>query len=431
VATDGGADDGGLPGNCGGVCVPNAAQCSDGGVETCGSNGQWGSAVACTSSQTCSAGTCIATPIAIAAGSESACALLLDGTIACWGENEYGELGNGTTTSSTTPVAVSGLTGATAISVGNASACALLSGGTVQCWGDNEFGELGNGSSTGPDSCIIILNVGEGCATTPVAVTGLAGATAISVGYESACALLSGGTVECWGDNGEGELGNGTTTSSTTPVAVTGLADATAISVGVESACAVLSGGTVKCWGWNGDGQLGNDTMTNSTTPVAVSGLTGATAISVGGDSACAILSGGTVQCWGDNGLGGLGNGATTSSTTPVAVTGLTDATAISVGATPCALLSGRTVQCWGDNEFGQLGNGTTTGPDTCSTSYPCSTTPVAVTGLTGATTISVGGDSACAILSEGTVQCWGDDAEGQLGNGTTTNSSTPVPVTW
>ena len=185
--------------------------------------------------------------------------------------------------------------------------------------------------------------------------------------------------------------GSGSSSGSGTGDAAAHLTGATAISAGAFSACALLSGGTVECWGNN---------------PVAVSGLSGATAISVGGLSTCALLSGGTIECWGDNSYGELGDGTTTNSTTPVAVSGLSGATAISVGEeSACALLSGGTVQCWGDNSYGELGNGSPTGPDTCSHTVtttlgqdsfglPCSTTPVAVTGLTGATAISVGGNS-------------------------------------
>ena len=158
------------------------------------------------------------------------------------------------------------------ISAGYDFTCALLTGGTVECWGANQFGQLGNGTTTGPDTC----NAPDGCSTTPVAVTGLSGVTAISAGYGSACALLMGGTVECWGDNEYGELGNGTTINSATPVAVMGLSGVTAISAGFESACALLTGGTVECWGDNQYDALGNstaDAQTSSSMPVAVTGF--------------------------------------------------------------------------------------------------------------------------------------------------------------
>ena len=176
------------------------------------------------------------------------------------------------------------------------SACARLTGGTVECWGPND-------------------------GLRPSAVANLSGATAIAVGEGTvagialsaresfACALLTGGTVECWGDNEVGELGNRTLTNSATPVQVANLSDATAIAAGGAFACALLTGGTVECWGNNEVGELGNGTLINSATPVQVSNLSGATAISVGDGSACALLTGGTVECWGDNGDGELGNG--------------------------------------------------------------------------------------------------------------------------
>jgi alpha-tubulin suppressor-like RCC1 family protein len=344
----------------------------------------------------------------ITAGGVHTCALLSDGTVECWGLNEYGELGNGTTSNSSSPVAVNGVEGATAITAGNIHTCVLLSNGTVQCWGYNSDGEIGDGTFTF-DS------------TTPIQVTGLNGVTAIAAGYTHTCALLSDGTAKCWGDNTYGELGNGTTADSNIPVAVTGLSNATAIVAGADFTCALLSDGTAKCWGLNEFDELGNGTSTNSSTAVAVTGLNGAMAIAAGADHTCALLSAGTARCWGNNIDGELGNGTTTNSNTPVTVTGLNGITAVAAGGFhTCALLSNQTMDCWGQNGDGELGNGITIQ----------STTPVSVAGLSGAVAIAVGHDHTCAQLTDGTLECWGDNESGQLGNGTTANSSTPVAVT-
>jgi alpha-tubulin suppressor-like RCC1 family protein len=330
-------------------------------------------------------------------------------------------------------VAVSNINNASAVSAGGGFACALLSGGTVQCWGNNDSQQLGNGANYGPQG------QDPPNSSTPVTVSNLTTATAVSAGEVSACALLSGGTIQCWGGNGLGELGNGTTTNSSTPVAVSNITNATAVSAGYNFACALLSGGTVQCWGYNANGELGDGTTTGpqtcdgdpcSTAPTAVSNINSATAVSAGDAFACALLSGGAIQCWGYNSDGELGNGTTTiNSTTPVAVSNINNATAVSAGyESACALLSGGTVQCWGDNSYGELGNGTTTS----------SSTPVTVSNINSAIAVSAGSDSAgghalfaCALLSSGTVQCWGDNTYGELGNGTTTSSSIPVTVTW
>ncbi len=344
---------------------------------------------------------------AAAAGRDHTCTVVAGGQVRCWGQNFSGQLGDGSTTSSSTPVAVPGLTGATQVAAGAAHTCVLVAGGQARCWGSNSSGQLGNGTTTS--------------SSTPVVVSGLSGATAIAAGTDHTCAVVAGGQVRCWGANFSGQLGNGTTTSSTTPVAVSGLSGATRVSAGSAHTSALVAGGQVRCWGENFSGQLGNGTTTQSSTAVAVSGVSGATAVTVGDNHTCVVVAGGQVRCWGDNSSGELGNGTTASSSTAVAVSGLSGATAVAAGENhTCVLVAGGQVRCWGGNDAGQLGNGSVAGR---------SGVPVGVAGLTTVTQASAGSQHTCGLVAGGQVRCWGENSSGQLGNGSTTNSSTPVAV--
>ncbi len=319
---------------------------------------------------------------------------------------------------------MSGITNATQVSAGGLHTCALLSDQTVKCWGYNGDGELGDGVTNHGATDFQGLDTSP----TPVTVSGITNATQISAGGQHTCALLSGGTVVCWGDNWAGQLGNGTTTDSPTPVRVSGITNATQISAGFSHTCALLSDGTVMCWGWNWEGQLGNGTTTeNSPTPVQVSGITNATQISAGSDHTCALLTGGTVRCWGDNLYGWLGNGTTTNSPTPVPVSGVSTATQVTAGGMhTCALLSGGAIKCWGHNVYGELGNGNY---DDHSVPLDDSSIPVSVSGISTATQVTAGGFHTCALISGGAIKCWGDGEDGELGNGAYDASPTPVPV--
>jgi alpha-tubulin suppressor-like RCC1 family protein len=315
---------------------------------------------------------------AVAAGALHSLALLANATVVAWGDNEFGQLGDGSTTNASVPVAVSGLTDVKAIAAGEDHSLALLTNGTVMAWGDNESGQLGDGN--------------EQESEVPVAVKGLTGVKAIAAGGNHSLALLSNGTVMAWGGNEAGELGSGGTKSSDVPVAVKGLSRVSAISAGGEFSLALLSNGTVEGWGSNESGQIGAGTEEKeegegerSDVPIGVGGLTGVTAIAAGSAHALALMGGGTVMAWGEDNSGELGNGRTAArEPRPAAVAGLSGVVAISAGGQDSeALLSEGSVMTWGNDRYGQLGDGASGSP---------SDVPVLVSAIGRVASISAGG---------------------------------------
>jgi alpha-tubulin suppressor-like RCC1 family protein len=407
-------------GCCGasGVCNPGTAidACGTGGAlcASCAvpSNGtatcSGACGIACAAGYTVCGGACCAATkaTAIGAGFRHACAVTTAGGVLCWGDNTYGELGDGTTTNRDAPVPVTGLTaGIQAVALGEVFTCALTTAGGVLCWGNNAYGMLGNGSTTN--------------SAVPTAVSGLAsGVTAIAAGDQHACAVTGGG-VECWGTNVSGELGNGTKTNSDVPVHVSGLSGVVMVAAGTAHSCAMGSGG-VACWGDNTDGELGDGmaNQTQSLVPVTINPayLSNVSAIAANGYYSCAIAGTGGVACW------GLGDGANVAWISPQGLDGVgPGVTQFSMGgAHSCYLIAGA-ASCIGENQEGELGNGSTT------TSVE---TPVAVSGLgSGVAAVAAGGFHTCALTTDGRVQCWGRNLEGELGNGSTTDSLVPVTV--
>jgi alpha-tubulin suppressor-like RCC1 family protein len=339
-------------------------------------------------------------------------------TANCWGDNTYGQIGDGSNIFRATPTPANDLNGILGVAAGFRFTCVMTPGNGVACWGDNRHNQLGQGSS----------NLSE---SAPVAVTGASsGVAAIASGGFHSCAISAanvtdtsgGGAVLCWGENGYGQLGNTTpNTTSAAVVAVSGINNAIAIAAGYQHSCALLTDGTVKCWGHNGFGQIGSGAPVNDlihATPVTVPGITNAVAIASTKNHVCAVLLDGTAKCWGANDrkqLGdGNGGGASDKSATPVTVLNVSDAMAVAAGyAHSCVVRSNGVASCWGDNQFGQMGNSAS------------SASPQDIANVTGLTAGSIvaGGYSTCAITQAAGLQCWGHN----VGNLSAQNAPTDV----
>ena len=360
-------------------------------------------------------------PVRVGAGGHSSCALFDDDSLACWGNNDLGQLGTGEETFVVTPEALdTGDDTIAAIDGGLQHGCALFtdsdSNVTLKCWGGNGSGQLGLNDQTNRFR--------------PTEITSTNTPTSISVGSSHTCAIFTFNTTDtltCWGENEDGQLGLGGTNDRTVPTTVdlgTGKSPK-AVSAGLKNTCAILNDDKIKCWGEGSSGELGNSDNNDSNTPVSVTlGDNTAKKISVGASHTCAILNDYSVACWGNNIVGQLGVGDNTARNEPTGVNLGTSrtATGISTGNNhTCALLNDKSVVCWGHNDLGQLGD----------RSWNNQNSPVSVPLGSGrsATAIHAKGFYSCAILDDGSLLCWGRNNYGQLGDGTTTNRNTPVAV--
>ena len=418
----------------------------------------------------------ITDPAEIVAGKDHTCVLRTSGVVSCWGQNNYGQLGNNSTNSSSTPVTVLNVNGAISIAAGDNHTCVALSSGSVHCWGRNQYLQMGKayGSEAIPN---------------PVFVPGIDSAERVSAHSDHTCALSSSGSVKCWGANGSGQLGIGTksaesdaTISVVRTLNLDPLQNVVNVSVGRNHSCAELMDGSTTCWGRGAEGQLGHGMKPWTGIPIAVQGLSpthtdgkpsflldlgsafscslhsketspksilscwGSTfglssslgtkytgsvlSLSVGDSHACMSLSDGTARCFGSNYNGQLGNGTNVDSDSPVSVSLALDPflKIAAGGAHTCGIKVSGDVHCWGQNSYSQLNDGTTFDrnvPVWASMPDKAVWAPYE---------IAAGGYHTCAIGSgsggSGIVRCWGSNSSNQLGrNGVVIINNVPVPV--
>jgi alpha-tubulin suppressor-like RCC1 family protein len=337
------------------------------------------------------------------------CGVTTDDRVYCWGGNLWGQLGDGTTTNRSRPVAVLGGLHFRYVSAGGQHTCGLTTDDRAYCWGFGVLGQLGDGSTTNR--------------STPVAVAGGRRFRGVSAGRGHSCAVTQFDRAFCWGSNNLGQLGDGTNSDRPSPVRVkaAGLLFHQ-VSAGASYTCGVTTGSLAYCWGSNFDGQLGDGTKIGRSKPVAVYGGRLFRQVSAGEFHTCGVTRGQRAYCWGLNKQGQLGNGNLEypRRLRPVAVAGGLQFDAVNAGRYhTCGVTADDLAYCWGWNTSGQLGDGTNVSRST----------PVAVVGALQFTDVGTGAAHSCGVTTGSLAYCWGTNSKGELGDGTTTDSPTPVPV--
>jgi len=355
---------------------------------------------------------------ALAVGTWHACVVRAGGAAYCWGYNGYGQLGDGTTASRTSPVLVSGDVAFASVAPGAVHTCGLTPTGEAYCWGANSYGRLGDSTTSQR--------------TAPVPVVGERAYSSISAGLEQSCAVeASTSETYCWGRSQSGQRGDGTTNTVTFPTVTFGssLLGFDRVSAGGQHTCAIAQDGAAFCWGLNNQGQVGDGTTTTRFVPTAVSGGLSFAYLAVNNndiawESSCGVTPAGEAYCWGLNNYGQLGRGTTGGQfVEPEEVFGGLRFTSVSPGTShTCGVTTDGEAYCWGSNTSGQLGNGAAGATEGTNT-------PTLVNGGYTFRYVGAGRDFSCGLTDGGDVYCWGYNGNGQLGDGTTTSRSEPVLV--
>ncbi|MCI0687377.1 MAG: Ig-like domain-containing protein [Sporichthyaceae bacterium] len=358
----------------------------------------------------------------VSAGLGHSCGVTIAGAAYCWGDNDHGQLGDGTTTDRIRPVPVAGPPGGlafTTLRAGNHHTCGVTAG-PVYCWGDNSIGQLGDGTTT------------DRTRPTPISPNLFSSGVffaSVHAGRSHTCGRTFGGGAYCWGSNVDGQLGSGTSAiSSPVPVEVSVPPPLllVTLSAGSSHNCAVASDARAYCWGDNASGELGDGTTVDRAVPVAVAPPAGQTTplafttLGLGANHSCGRTAAGVIYCWGANASGQLGDGTTTGHRMPAQVLALVAFESVTAGLEhTCGLGPTGTARCWGDNLFGQLGDG----------SVSDRLLPTVVAGGLSFARLSAGSGHTCGVTLDGRPHCWGTNISGQLGTGTTELSRLPLPV--
>jgi alpha-tubulin suppressor-like RCC1 family protein len=347
-------------------------------------------------------------PPRIAVGGTHACMLRSGGAAYCWGGNAAGQIGDGATARRAAPTRVPHARGWRAIAASVGHTCAIAADGAVLCWGANDRGQLGSAAA------------GDGSSARPLPVSGVRDARAVGTGQRHSCALTSDGSILCWGANGDGQLGDGSTADRRQAVRARAPARFRALAVGWNHTCALDLGGRAWCWGRNADGQLGNGGAIPRWWPSPMPGARAFAGIYAGASHTCALTPAGELFCWGANADGQLGDGLTAPRRVPARVVAERRFSAVALGAAhTCAISTDGTTLCWGRNTFGQLGDGTTTARGT----------PVPVAGAHAFVALHANGANTCAATRAGEHFCWGYNVDGQVGDGTRRDRARPTVV--